>query len=185
MASIIDPAVVLKRKHSDDDDDINYELCLICQQKSHEHLKAASEHGWQRVLSVAQEREQLNDTAYPIVIKNIHSIEQLDFSNTSLKWHKHCYSSFTAENKLQRLRKKQKTLEPVPSTSDSDGLSHRVSRTSVSATDWKRCIFCQSTNVDNMHGVSTMGLSDKMLSHAKYDLTMRVRLADVHDLIAA
>lgn len=183
MASSINPAVVLKRKHSDDDDDIDYELCLICQRKSQEHLKVASEHGWQRVLSVAQEREQLNDTAYPIVIKNIHSIEHLDFSNTSLKWHKNCYSSFTAENKLQRLRNKQKTSEP--STSDSDGLSHRVSRTSVSATDWKRCIFCQSTDVDNMHRVSTMGLSDKILSHAKYDLTMRVRLADVNDLIAA
>lgn len=81
MASTINPAVVLKRKHSDDD--INDEWCLICQRKSQEHLKAASEHGWQRVLSVAQEREQFNDTAYPIVIKNIHSVEQLDFSNTS------------------------------------------------------------------------------------------------------
>jgi len=36
-----------------------------------------------------------------------------------------------------------------------------------------------------MHNVATMALSDKILTMAKHDLTMRVRLANVVDLVAA
>ena len=36
-----------------------------------------------------------------------------------------------------------------------------------------------------MHNVVTMALSDKILTMAKHDLTMRVRLANVVDLVAA
>ena len=46
-------------------------------------------------------------------------------------------------------------------------------------------MFCQNENSTNIHNVSTLELSGKILSLALNDVVMRVRLANVGDLVAA
>ena len=53
------------------------------------------------------------------------------------------------------------------------------------AIDWNLCMFCQDTSVGNIHNVSTMELSEKIIGLAQFDLIMRVRMANVSDLVAS
>ena len=46
-------------------------------------------------------------------------------------------------------------------------------------------MFCQEKEGKNLQNVITMALSDKILSMAKGDVVMHVRLANVSDLVAA
>ena len=51
--------------------------------------------------------------------------------------------------------------------------------------DWTECIFCQDDKALNLHSIMVMEFSDKVLKLSGKDLTMRVRLAGIHDLVAA
>ena len=89
---------------------------------------------------------------------------------------------------LNRLEKKQEamlktTLEPaaftanVKHTSTCSRLEHNI--------NWEICIFCQKKEGKNLRNAMTMALSDKILFMAEGDVVMRVRLANVSDLVAA
>ena len=84
---------------------------------------------------------------------------------------------------MNRLREKKKSDNAVklenPSTSQS-----RPKRQELQV-NFEQCMFCQSCNTAAMRNVATMMLSNRILESAKSDPTMRIRLANVVDLVAA
>ena len=82
------------------------------------------------------------------------------------------------------MTEKETGLLPIGSRRNFGETSSRTSRKSIHM-DSDRCMFCQDDDRRKMHNVVTMALSDKILTMAKHDLTMRVRLANVVDLVAA
>ena len=76
------------------------------------------------------------------------------------------------------------TKENEGETSREEGTpSRRSSR--EHAIDWNLCIFCLDASIGNIHIFSTMELSEKIISLAQSDLIMRVRMANVSDLVAS
>ena len=76
-------------------------------------------------------------------------------------------------DKIQQGQGYQKTQHP----------SQRSS--SKHAINWEMCMFCQKMDGKNMRNVMTTGLSEKIIAMAEQDLVMRVRLANIGDLVAA
>ena len=187
MASV-SPSASLKRK-ANDDQKIDYKLCIFCQVQSTEQLRTATDQGKQRVQDVARERGELNDDSDYIVLDQLQLILESDWCHKCIKWHHICYSKFTAKNKLDRLRKKQDRKPANPRMAHDIGSTtqcqDRISRSSQSDMNWSLCIFCQKNEGANIRNVATMNLSDKILSYAKDDRIIRIRLAGVQDLIAA
>ena len=185
----IAPLISLKRKKGDLDH-TNFKHCLFCQATDTEKLMLRSDEGKERVRVVARERESLMDTTYTSVIERFNNISEADWINAnSVKWHKNCYSLFTAENKLQRLRAKlSRLLECKTKTkklTDCDNEQSKLSRSCCPAVDWNICIFCQATSTVDLHNIATFALSEKIISLSENDLVMSVRLSGISDLIAA
>jgi hypothetical protein len=122
MAGVI-PVTTLKRGP----DDIDLSLCLFCQGNNKITLSLAKDDGKIRVQEVAIERRKLKDTNNMQTIDRIFNL--IDFAKTSLLWHKGCYTKFTAEDKLNRLRKKASQLHtPNPSQQTQNDDQPRTSR---------------------------------------------------------
>lgn len=88
---------------------------------------------------------------------------------------------------LNRLEKKQeamlKTTQPAAFTAN----VHHTSTRSIPEhnINWETCMFCQNKEGKNLRNVMTMALSDKISVMAEGNVVMRVRLANVSDLVAA
>ena len=169
-------------------------------------LRTASEEGRCRVIEVSLERQSLNDISSEFFISRILNTTSENESEVSdTKWHHTCYSNFTHQGMLNRLRKKyeaSKIAEPEFQTDDSEVLmaifdkiqqgqgyqetQHPSWRSgNKHAINWEMCMFCQKMDGKNMRNVMTMGLSEKIISMAQQDLVMCVRLANISDLVAA
>ena len=103
------------------------------------------------------------------------------------KYHHQCYSNFTHKGKIERLRKKHEESQTKLNEGETSREEGRPSRRSSRehAIDWNLCMFCQDTSIGNMNIFSTMELSEKIISLAQSDLIMRVRMANVSDLVAS
>ena len=99
-----------------------------------------------------------------------------------VKYHKSCYSSFTSAFHIAKLKR---STESHTDTLEEDSTSHdtRSSRRSLSPLDNSLCIFCQQATREDLSQILTLPKSEKIMSLAKFDLQMRVRLAAMHDLI--
>ena len=184
----IEPAGVLQQKKTRIQSEPNLSLCLICQQKSNRALRNASEDGKEKLFKVANERKMLHDT------NSIERTERIigvlkdfvdDDEDVQVEYHHTCYSSFTHEKYLNKLRKTKKSDDKMQEPQD-----QTKSRRCMSDhyTDWNLCMFCQEGNdcqKGKMRNVRELGFSTKILNLSQRDTTMRVRLSNVSDLIAA
>ena len=147
-------------------------------------IRCSSEEGKNRIIDAARERQRLNDTASSSIIEKILSENEQDIA--TFKYHHKCYSNFTDKGKIARIRKKHEstTESNEGETSKGKTKSSRCSSREHSI-DWNLCMFCQDKSVTTMHNVSTMELSEKIIGLAQSDLIMRVRMANVSDLVAS
>lgn len=74
-----------------------YALCLLCQSTTEQQLRSASDQGKERIRTVIAERRRLNDTEFVDVIDRLETIPDNEWTCVNMKWHKDCYSNFTAE----------------------------------------------------------------------------------------
>ena len=83
---------------------IHTSLCVSsARKKGVEICREGTDDGRQRILTVASEQRKLRDLSCAIVLERIANISETTWNTEKLKWHKNCYSSFTAESKLKRL----------------------------------------------------------------------------------
>ena len=103
-------------------------------------------------------------------------------------WHHTCYSWFTDKSKLNQLRNSimlhvQNLLAQTPQF-----VIHQQGIGPSSRWLSGNCVCLSNENSTNIHNVSTLELSEKILSLAPNDVLctmMRVHLANVEDLVAA
>jgi hypothetical protein len=155
--------------------------CLFCGGKN--DLRNLSRDGNNRIIEAARERQTLDDTASASIIDRILRNEGQDLSST-LFYHRKCYSNFTHKGKIDRLKKKNEAPPIATITSPEQSKSSRRSIREHSV-DWNKCMFCQNSEITNMHEVSTMTLSEKIIGLSQYDQVMRVRMSNVSDLMAS
>ena len=157
--------------------------CFFCGGRG--DLRCLSEEGKDRIIEAAKERQRLNDKASSSIIEKILSGNGQEIPQ--FKYHHQCYSNFTHKGKIERLRKKHEESLTKLNEGETSREENRPSRRSSRehAIDWNLCMFCQDTSIGNMHNVSTMELSEKIISLAQSDLIMRVRMANVSDLVAS
>ena len=67
-------------------------------------LRCPSEEGKNRIIEAAKETQRLNDEATSSFIKNILPVNGQEIPQ--FKFHHQCYSNFTHEGKIERLRRK-------------------------------------------------------------------------------
>ena len=152
-------------------------------------MSSATEEGKCKVVEVVLKRKSLNDTSSLGVIERVLATigtgENINLDD--LKWHRSCYSKFTHIGMLNMLEKKQEGIKTVHEASTSNTVAHKASTRSRHGHNikWEICMFCQTSEGKNLRNVMTMTMSDKMLSMAEQDVVMRVRLANVCDLVAA
>ena len=96
---MMDPFVNLKKQKTFD-----VTLCLICQEHNEEHT-SSSQKGFETLQASAKRRLEANDC------KSKHTIEQIlkvnfEVNGQNVKWHRKCYSSFTSNEHIKRLEKK-------------------------------------------------------------------------------
>ena len=100
-----------------------------------------------------------------------------------VQYHIPCYSSFTSAFHIAKLKRSTEshtdTLEEASTSHDT-----RSSRRSLPPLDKLLWIFCQQATREDLSQILTLPKSENIMSLAKFDLQMRVRLAAMHDLIA-
>lgn len=176
------------RRHSRDDE-INYTLCLLCQTRTKQKLRNASEAGMSRIKQALSDRLKYNDVQNVLIMDRLQTVDlEGDFSN--IRWHDHCYGPFTHSEHIKRLKARYESRlcrQSNPQPSSSANYSQCVERSSRSTSNpvfWTKCMFCQMDKKEKLHNVETLSTSTKILKLGLKDHTMRVRLAGVTDLVA-
>jgi hypothetical protein len=126
-------------------------------------------------------RSKLGDVDNREAISQLEGIIESTDDNISIVWHRTCYSIFTSKQKIDRLQKKcveNNTREPSVSSPCKTG-SH------LDKTNWEMCVFCQNQTLKETSSVMTFNMSEQICEIAKYNYTLRIRLAGVSDLIAS
>lgn len=180
----MEPVAVIKRKVRDTD----YTSCFFCQTHTPvKDLRTASTDGKIRAKTVADQRRKFGDTHWLDVLDRLETLSQEDFELLEVKWHKNCYASFTAENKIARLRKQHQASEEgsAACASHTTDISPAKRRSSQTTINWKLCMFCQREDNHKLHMIATLEKSSQIIEYSRADPVMRTRLAGVADLIAA
>ena len=87
---------------------------------------------------------------------------------------------------LDRLRKKHDAASMVQERVTAEQQLHQQSCSNQKqAINWTFCMFWQEKGTKSIQNVSTMELSEKMITLAQQDQVMRVRLTNISDLVAA
>ena len=114
-------------------------------------LRIATAEGKARTRIVCEQRRNFDDTSYADVLQRLETLSREDFEDLKVNWHKSCYSSFTSESKLSRLRKSQYAPTSTkfdPVTSVPSVATRRSSQTTI---NWSLCMFCQEQNNRKVH----------------------------------
>ena len=109
----MDPVSIIKRKRQR----IDTSSAVFSVRINAGDLRTASSEGRARTRAVGEQRRQLGDTSYVYVLDRLNILSNEDFDGLALRWHKTCYSKFSSESKLQRLRKQYQTSTSIASTS--------------------------------------------------------------------
>ena len=112
-----------------------------------------------RTRAVCEQRRQL------IVLDRLNILSDEDFDGLELRWHKTCYSNFSSESKLQRLRKQCQTSTSIASTSFPCTSSTPKRRSCQAAIDWSHCMFYKAHSNKKVHRVETPEKSTHSLTH--------------------
>ncbi len=153
-----------------------YSKCIICQLDRDEKLRKAQESSIANFISKLKIRE---DDVQKRLATDLEKLQEHD-----VLWHSTCYASYTSPENLKYVRQ----------ISTEDNVQHqrgRMSRSTVSVTDWSKCLFCKNRTYKKnpqLHRVSTQEACNKMLdaANSKGDEEMLHVLRGVNnDLIAA
>ena len=83
---------------------IDFDYCILCQETGTGELMVPGEKGISKLKQAMMRRKKLRDSKNRDAIERLETI--MDPSHeTSLRWHRMCYSQFTQKNKIQRLYK--------------------------------------------------------------------------------
>ena len=175
----VDPVVSIKWKAPSP----SFELCLLCQCKKKESVRGGSKEGKERLRIVSEIRRKLHETATAEIINRVECFSSDVWKNLKVSWHKSCYSSFTSQNKIKRLKGKMNS--PEPDTSVEGVVNPTKTRSKLQSMDWLLCMFCQTGSTDNLRTVEYRPASENIQILLKNHPVMRTRLADVNDLMAA
>jgi len=97
------PVVNLPSRRHSRDDEINYTLCLLCQTRTKQKLRNASEAGMSRIKQALSDRLKYNDVQNVLIMDRLQTVDlEGDFSN--IRWHDHCYGPFTHSEHIKRLK---------------------------------------------------------------------------------
>ena len=89
----MDSLVDLPSRRRSRDDEINYTLCLLCQTRTKQKLRNASEAGMSRIKQALNDRLKYNDMQNVLIVDRLQTVDLGgDFSN--IRWHDHCYGPF-------------------------------------------------------------------------------------------
>ena len=181
----MEPTLKVGSKRPATDSSFDERMCIICQTyvKS-KKLSSLGEEGCDKMLQAASDRWDRRDYANIDVIDGLRLIDLKQLTQEKrVKYHRPCYSSFTSAFHIAKLKR---STESHTDTSEEASTSHdtRSSRRSLPPLDKSLCIFCQQATREDLSQILTLPKSEKIMSLAKFDLQMRVRLAAMHDLIA-
>lgn len=181
------------------EDTIDWDMCYICQEpnvprsgKVDKPPHKATSDGLERFTDCANQRLKYHDLEF---VETLDRFEALGVGEAPSKiiWHAKCYSKFTHKGHIERLKKRYEQEMPSAEAPSSSGnvrsgnvACARSSRRSSMPFDKDMCIFCQDEQAGaKLHDIQVLETSRKILSMAQWDTTMRIRLADINDLVAA
>ena len=177
----MDPVCIVKRKRKAISSIESLSCFFYISSKG--DLRTSTRDRKSRTITVCEERRQLGDTSHVDVQHRLSMIAEDDFYEDEVRWHKSCYTLFSSEIFLGRLRKKVKKSHES-SVEACSSLTTSVTSRGSSAMNWMLCMFCQSQIEYKIHRIETMEKSTALITEAKTDLSISVRLAGVSDLIA-
>ena len=156
------------------DDEIDYTLCLLCQTRTKEKLRNASEAGMSRIKQALSDRLNYNDVQNVLIMDRLQTVDlEGDFSN--IRWHDHCYGPFTHSEHIKRLKARYESRlcrQSNPQPSSSANYVERSSRSTSNHVYWTKCMFCQIDKKEKLHNVETLSTSTKILKLGLEDHTM-------------
>ena len=181
----MEPTLKVGSKRPATDSSFDERMCIICQTYVRgKKLSSLGEVGCDKLPQAASDRWDRCDYANTDVIDRfrIVNLKQLT-QEKRVKYHRPCYSSFISAFHIAKVKRSTEshtdTLEEASTSHDT-----RSSRRSLSPLDKSHCIFCQQATREDLSQILALPKSEKIMSLAKFDLQMRVRLATIHDLIA-
>ena len=183
MEDDIEPVAILPAAKCSRKALTNWNLCLICQNAG--DLSTGTPNGIQRLKEAFEYRLPTiacNDQFSETLVRLQHDVGYL--SESSPKWHRSCYGSFTSKTNIQRVlsRCQDKPVqfsEELPSSSTSTPLTRNI----VQHVDWNMCIFCQKRKREPIHQVMSMQVQSSIHQIASVDYKLKCRIGD-NDLIA-
>ena len=141
---------------------MDWTLCVVCQQASHEPLRCPLKAGrpghkseaYSSFLKNVSEFRELNQLPVPLGFGEDINVDQ--FMRNQAKWHKSCHLKFCAD-KLQRARKRKRNDVSDSITPDMKRLQHRqpLDKSSCSY------IFCNEQN-GHLHEFRTLDADENV-----------------------
>ena len=166
------------------DSSFDERMCIICQTYVRgKKLSSLGEEGCDKLLQAAPDRWDLRDNANKDVIDKLRLVDLKQLTQEKrVKYHRPCYSSCTSAFHIAKLKR---STESHTDTSEDVSTSHDTSssRRTLPPLAKSLCIFCQQATREDLSQILTLPKSEKIMSLAKFDLQMRVRLAAMHDLV--
>ena len=178
----MEPALKVGNKRPATDSSFDERMCQLPAKSK--KLSTLGEDGCDKLLKAASDRWERRDYDNVGVIDRLRLVDLKQLSQEKrVKYHSSCYSSFTSAFHIATLKGK---VESHTDASEEASTSHdtRSSRRSLPSLDKSLCIICQQATKEHLSQILTLPKSEKIMSLAKFDLQMRVRLAAMHDLVA-
>jgi len=158
----MEPLASLKRQSSTD-----ATRCIICQEDKTERLVEPTAQGLAKVKETAQIRLKHSDQRYHAAINRIVDSDVLESEQSTVIWHKSCYSSFTSKSNLLWTQRRgesggwNKCIIFQPGSGASK---------LCAAHGLETCIFCQNdSDKTKLSSVTTFKMSQQILEASKYD----------------
>lgn len=170
----------IKRKRAECSS-FNSEKCVVCQNGGKDGIRKATSQGLHTLKQALSTRINYNCHKYLSTIDLLQSGKvDLSGNTAGLVWHKNCFSSFTSATHLDRLKRRfESSLSTTSATSGSSSKAledespesqRTISRSTVPAVQWDKCIYCQTVTKAKVHQILTLETSDKILSASKIRL---------------
>ena len=152
----------------------DWSKCVFCKAKGKANLRSSTKEGVKRVIEAAAIRcdEESSKRLQPDLDKLL---------EYGAKWHKNCYSTFTSQEKLERIKQKQSVVDHPSSSQCND---RRTRSTQERDPMWQNCLICGKSG-KALCQIMTYQAGEKLCNAAdkRNDEDVKCRLGD-YDLIA-
>ena len=181
----MEPTLKVGSKRHATDSSFDERMCIIGQVfvKS-KKLSVLGEDGCDKLLQAASEWWEHHDYGNIDVIDRLRLVDLKQLTQEKrVKYHRPYYSSFISAFHIAKLKGSSVSYTD---TSEEVSFSYetRSSRRSLPPLDKSLCIFCQQATREDLSQILTLSKSEKIMSLAKFDLQMWVRLETMHNLVA-